>query len=526
MSIPQKSQSTTVFAGLHLKSANASSPEMAESLRSRFTLLPEEEIRFFHYYHHISHGDVFLFATNWALRFAFNEWTKAVQDYTIPLKNIVSYKKKKRTTKNGDLIVSIKTSTLSVVHVTFPKSADNLVEGFTKTIDGLIENVLKLPTDVWVPDEKWLDRLANDSQWDFINNDFCPTYPHIFLIPPTTNRELIIKVSEFRSRQRVPALSFVYPKNKAPLLRSAQPLTGFIGSSNPYDVKFFEAVRAGRKFAIIDCRPKLNAFANQFTGGGYESKSHYDDSTFKFLCIPNIHKVREYYLTMQYGFENGYDDPFKDWGALILQLIKGSALIISKLKKNIAVLVHCSDGWDRTAQVSSIVQLIVDPYSRTFQGMKDLIQKDWIDAGHMFHMRCNYVPHSKLDESSPIFSQFIDAVYQLMVLNPTAFEFNECFLAFLNFHAYSQLFGDFDGQSFVEKSTMERAPSLWLCLEDEEFRLSMTNENFKDVNDLIKYDVKGYKFSARINLPPIFGGLSTTPLYPKNPEFWEKLMKK
>ncbi len=31
-------------------------------------------------------------------------------------------------------------------------------------------------------------------------------------------------------------------------------------------------------------------------------------------------------------------------------------------------LVHCSDGWDRTSQLTSLAQLIMDPYYRTFSG--------------------------------------------------------------------------------------------------------------------------------------------------------------
>lgn len=33
-----------------------------------------------------------------------------------------------------------------------------------------------------------------------------------------------------------------------------------------------------------------------------------------------------------------------------------------------SVLVHCSDGWDRTAQVCSLASLLLDPFYRTFKG--------------------------------------------------------------------------------------------------------------------------------------------------------------
>jgi len=31
------------------------------------------------------------------------------------------------------------------------------------------------------------------------------------------------------------------------------------------------------------------------------------------------------------------------------------------------ILVHCSDGWDRTSQVVALAQLMLDPYYRTIQ---------------------------------------------------------------------------------------------------------------------------------------------------------------
>jgi len=39
-------------------------------------------------------------------------------------------------------------------------------------------------------------------------------------------------------------------------------------------------------------------------------------------------------------------------------------------EKGISVVVHCSDGWDRTAQVCSLASLLLDPYYRTIQGFQ------------------------------------------------------------------------------------------------------------------------------------------------------------
>lgn len=96
-----------------------------------------------------------------------------------------------------------------------------------------------------------------------------------------------------------------------------------------------------------------------------------------------------------------------------------------------SVLVHCSDGWDRTAQLTSLAQLLLDPYYRTIMGFGILIEKEWCMFGHKFAQRCNHQPGIRKNESSPVFLQWLDCVYQLIVQFPCSFEFNEGLLIFL-----------------------------------------------------------------------------------------------
>jgi hypothetical protein len=36
-------------------------------------------------------------------------------------------------------------------------------------------------------------------------------------------------------------------------------------------------------------------------------------------------------------------------------------------QQGLSVLVHCSDGWDRTAQLAGLAMLLMDPYYRTLK---------------------------------------------------------------------------------------------------------------------------------------------------------------
>lgn len=37
--------------------------------------------------------------------------------------------------------------------------------------------------------------------------------------------------------------------------------------------------------------------------------------------------------------------------------------------EGVSVLVHCSDGWDRTAQACSVASMLLDPFYRTMKGL-------------------------------------------------------------------------------------------------------------------------------------------------------------
>lgn len=132
------------------------------------------------------------------------------------------------------------------------------------------------------------------------------------------------------------------------------------------------------------------------------------------------------------------------WLKHIKSILETSWFIAQAVSNGISVVVHCSDGWDRTAQVCSLAALLLDPYYRSIQGFQVLIEKDWLAFGHKFNDRCGHVT-SDSKELAPIFTQFIDSTYQLLQQYPYAFQFNEVFLLTLHDHAHSCQYGTFVG---------------------------------------------------------------------------------
>ena len=147
---------------------------------------------------------------------------------------------------------------------------------------------------------------------------------------------------------------------------------------------------------------------------------------------------------------------------------------MNQLRSTRSILVHCSDGWDRTAQLTSMVQLLTDPYYRTLKGIQVLIAKEWCFFGHMFSQRYGVNEESRANyrdkQRSPIFVQWLDSVWQILTQFPKRFEFNSLFLEVVFHHLYSSRYGTFLFDCVAEREANNipsRTQSLWEDVERE-----------------------------------------------------------
>lgn len=323
-----------------------------------------------------------------------------------------------------------------------------------------------------VPNEMWKISKINEQY------EFCDSYPAILAVPAQTTDEDLRQIAAFRSRGRIPVLSWMHLESQATITRSSQPLVGVGGKRCREDERYIQYIMdanaQSHKLFIMDARPSANAIANKAKGGGYESEDTYQNAEVIFLDIHNIHVMRESLRKLKElcfptideskwlsGIESTY------WLKHIRCILAGACRITDKVENHkTSVLVHCSDGWDRTAQLTALAMLLLDPYYRTIKGFEVLIEKEWLSFGHKFQQRIGHGDdhHSDADRS-PVFLQFIDCVWQITKMFEHAFEFHELFLVTIVDHLYSCRFGTFLGNSerdrLQESNVKQRTSSLW-----------------------------------------------------------------
>ncbi|XP_044171154.1 myotubularin-related protein 4-like [Acropora millepora] len=216
-----------------------------------------------------------------------------------------------------------------------------------------------------------------------------------------------------------------------------------------------------RKVLIVDARAYSAAVVNRAKGGGCECEEYYPGCEVLFMNLANIHTIRKSFQSLR-TLCSGPRDATNWWSSLektnwlhhISLLLNATNTVANAIHNDRRpVVVHCSDGWDRTTQIVSLAELMLDPYYRTIEGFQVLVGREWLEFGHRFADRCGHGPNLDDNQRCPVFLQWLDCVHQLTRQFPCSFEFNETFLVKLAQHAYSCLFGTFLCNSENERLT-------------------------------------------------------------------------
>lgn len=356
---------------------------------------------------------------------------------------------------------------------------------------------------------------------------FSESYPKLLVFPGLINDQDVAACGEFRRRARVPVLTWKRRGNLSAIFRSSQPRVGIMSNSCAADGSLLRAIHSTNKGSpvlyILDCRPWKNAIANMVGGAGFESTEAYKDfSKMEFLDIENIHvmirsRARLGAAIHQNRKGNSVENldlqwlqnlAASGWMSHVRLVIKGAVSVIEKIhEEGCSVLLHCSDGWDRTAQVSALAQLCLDSHYRTVDGFITLIQKDWLSFGHNFHTRGGFgQPDEQNGKRSPVFEQFIDALFQVLIQYPTAFEFTTDFLRVILQQFYSCRFGTFIYNSQKERDenhVATKTACLWTYLKEFHIhRHKFYNHFYLRTDEVLKpkYSLKILRFWAEYYL--------------------------
>eukprot|EP00038_Savillea_parva_P000911 m.99883 g.99883 ORF g.99883 m.99883 type:complete len:823 (-) comp10322_c0_seq1:319-2787(-) len=321
-----------------------------------------------------------------------------------------------------------------------------------------------------VPNDKWVLSSVN------FNYEVCKTYTRWIYVPARVKPSVVAGSAKFRSKGRLPALSYLY-KNGAAITRCAQPCSGINAKRNREDelllAAIWEANPSDKPLMIVDTRPKINAVANKAKGKGFENMQGYPNGELVFHGIENIHAMRNSLKDLIKGLRtsdtmHGHlaDLESSGWLAHIRAVLATTLQIVKYVLDGRSVVIHCSDGWDRTAQTCSLAGFMLEPYYRTIRGFIVLVEKEWLHFGHKMSDR-NWMLDGKSKEVSPIFLQFLECTWQISQQYPRAFEFNELFLVTIHDCMVSSQFGTFLCNSEKERHDLkvsERTASVWSFL--------------------------------------------------------------
>ncbi|CAG8548601.1 5113_t:CDS:2 [Acaulospora morrowiae] len=374
-------------------------------------------------------------------------------------------------------------------------------------------------------------------------------------------------LARFRFRGRFPAIC--WKKGHNILMRSGQPMAGFLGSRGVEDETLMhdilltvqeeqqmltESVLTGKavsevdcasrcvasrhfeeayepcnmKLCVLDARSYTAAFSNGYHGGGYENIEHYPpNSTLQFLGLPNIHAISSSHAALLRAINTNASSSnwysvleSTGWLGHVAELLKaagGKDGVVGKLvDEDASVLVHCTDGWDRTTQLVSLAQIMMDPFYRTIKGLQVLVEKEWISYGHPFRSRgslpCNLrnndnKSHAKSKDVppgcqkepphlppvlAPVFLLFLTCLHNLLQQFTYSFEYNDFLLLCLaRAAAGNSPFGDFLCNSEFERETVrlrERTRSIWSWV--DEHKQLFRNANYQGIRpyDLIHHN--------------------------------------
>jgi len=229
-----------------------------------------------------------------------------------------------------------------------------------------------------------------------------------------------------------------------------------------------------KKGWILDTRHANIVKNAQSKGGGCEPEQHYALWKHRHRHLDKHNVLQESFMKlMDACIDQSERDRWlskldnSNWLLHVKEALTTACIVAQTIdSEETSVLIHGSDGWDTTLLITSLTQILLDPDCRTITGFEALIEREWVQAGHPFRLRCtrSAFGRSLHGQESPLFTLFLDCTWQLLQQFACSFEFNDALLIELFQHAYSSKFGTFIFNNEKEKmkyNGVKKTVSLW-----------------------------------------------------------------
>ncbi|KAM7366847.1 hypothetical protein PAMP_014790 [Pampus punctatissimus] len=248
----------------------------------------------------------------------------------------------------------------------------------------------------------------------------------------------------------------------------------------------------GQRAKVISLsQPKVSGKARNPTRGKESPQPNGGPSEALFL---RQQKAYLYIIGDKAQLKGGKQDSFQQWEVVPIEVcdvrqVKNSFKKLMKacvpstvtVDPNMSFL-RCLEESEWMSLVVSLVQLLSDPYYRTFDGFRLLVEKEWLSFGHRFSHRGAQTLGSQSSGFTPVFLQFLDCVHQIHLQFPMEFEFSQYYLKFLAYHYVSNRF-----RTFLLDSDYERI-ELGVLYEEKGERKSQVLRPYTFISNLKVWD--------------------------------------
>uniref|UniRef100_A0A8C1LCI6 Myotubularin-related protein 12 n=1 Tax=Cyprinus carpio TaxID=7962 RepID=A0A8C1LCI6_CYPCA len=237
--------------------------------------------------------------------------------------------------------------------------------------------------------------------------------------------------------------------------------------------------------------------------------------------LPTIQDIQQSYNKFKQFFliENSTDFWLSDmkwfsslessgWLDIIRQCLQKAVEVVECLEKdNTNVLITEEEGTDLCCVISSLVQIMLDPYYRTLMGFQSLVQKEWVAGCHAFLDRCNHLHQKDKECYSPVFLLFLECVWQLVQQHSPAFQFSETYLTVLSDSVHMPVFSTFLFNSAHHRESVLKHQRQ-LSLPSTAFKTPFKKGFFKDETDSLKKMLRVKRLSRWMGSPDSTAAIS------------------